>query len=458
MAAVLLDNKVSRIDSTYFRKPFLEVDRIIKAGRHMKVSDVASSVASFGAYALTNNFEYRDEGIPFLRCLNIKDGFVSVADCLFIDEQAHALLHRSAVTPGMVLLTMSGSVGNAAVALPEWSYPMNSNQDIAKITPASVDPYYLAAFLRSRFGQLQMERMPVGSVQQHIFIWMIEDMLVTRLSGSIEGKIGEIIKAAYILRENSLRHTERAEQDLLLNLGLANWSPPEPLSYTANSTIAFASGRLDSQFYRPKYDDILVKIRSAGRTIELGKALLINSRGRQPSYADDGLPVINSKHVRVNRVELDDDNRYAVVEPSSVVIQQGDVLLNGTGVGTIGRTAPYLREQPALPDNHVTVLRATGIDPVYLSVFLNSLPGQLQIEQLIKGSSGQIELYPDDIATIIVWDAPKKTQQKVRDQVLAAFAEEHRAKSLLDAAKLAVEIAIEDSEKAALLYLKDVGV
>jgi len=42
----------------------------------------------------------------------------------------------------------------------------------------------------------------------------------------------------------------------------------------------------------------------------------------------------------------------------------------------------------ALPDNHVTVLRAEAADPIYLSVFLNSQLGQLQIEQQIKGSSG----------------------------------------------------------------------
>ncbi|HWE19199.1 MAG TPA: hypothetical protein VG758_18770 [Hyphomicrobiaceae bacterium] len=140
-----------------------------------------------------------------------------------------------------------------------------------------------------------------------------------------------------------------------------------------------------------------------------------------------------------------------------MVIRKGDVLLNGTGVGTIGRAAPYLREISALPDNHVTVLRTTSLDPVFLSVFLNSLPGQLQIEQLIKGSSGQIELYPDDVAKIIVWEAPKKKQESVRDQVLGAFAQEQKAHALLNTAKRAVEIAIKENEKAALRFLKDVG-
>ncbi len=128
--------------------------------------------------------------------------------------------------------------------------------------------------------------------------------------------------------------------------------------------------------------------------------------------------------------------------------------MNGPGVGTIGRVAAYLHECQAVPDNHVTVLRLRDeLDPVYLSVFLNSIAGQLQVEQRLRGSSGQIELYPNDIAEFRVWLAPKALQQSIRKQVEQSFAQKQRAAQLLDAAKRAVEIAIEDSEAAALAYL-----
>src|SRR5258708_7410444 len=101
------------------------------------------------------------------------------------------------------------------------------------------------------------------------------------------------------------------------------------LSRSAN---VLASGRLDAQFYRPKYHHVQAKLKDTGRAIELGRALHLIARGRQPQYAEDGLQVIISKHVRTNRVVLDDDNRLATEEGSTLVIQDGDVLLNGTGV------------------------------------------------------------------------------------------------------------------------------
>jgi len=81
----------------------------------------------------------------------------------------------------------------------------------------------------------------------------------------------------------------------------------------------------------------------------------------------------------------------------------------------------------------------------------------LQVEQRFRGSSGQIELYPNDIAQFTIWVAPENIQAQVRQSVEASFQAKKRATQLLDAAKRAVEIAIEDSEAAALTYLEGVN-
>ena len=130
------------------------------------------------------------------------------------------------------------------------------------------------------------------------------------------------------------------------------------------------------------------------------------------------MTVINSKHVREGEV-LFTDNRCAYLPEiaNPLTIQTDDVLINGTGVGTIGRCAPYLYEQQALPDNHVTILRTDLLDPVYLSIYLNSIVGKLQVDKHFKGSSGQIELYPNEIGQFLVWNAPEDIQQEIRSKV-----------------------------------------
>jgi len=235
-------------------------------------------------------------------------------------------------------------------------------------------------------------------------------------------------------------------------MGLQDWSAKRALTYTANSKELFSSGRIDSQFFRPTFKVMFDRLASLGNSIPLGGILDVNRRGKQPTYSDIGTPVINSKHVRKNKVVLT-GNRYAEVSENSILIEQGDVLINGTGEGTLGRAAPYLHVQSSIPDNHVTVLRSKQIDPIYLSVFLNSILGQLQIERHIKGSSGQIEIYPTDIEQIVVWIAPDKIQQSIRRSILSVFQSENLSARLLEIAKKSVEIAIEHNEIEALNYL-----
>ncbi|WFS64710.1 hypothetical protein CFBP4996_09130 [Agrobacterium leguminum] len=319
---------------------------------------------------------------------------------------------------------------------------------------ASILPEYLTAFLSCKYGQQEVRRRSRQSINQtNVNPEEVKEILLPVLSLDLQNRLRSAFDLAHVERLAATEKLKTAEDTLLAALGLGDWTPPEPLSYTARASDAFAVGRWDAQYFRPLFSEVEQRLSATGRAIELSAILDVNSRGRQPNYADEGLPVVNSKHVRTNRVVLDDDNRLATEAGSTVIIEKGDVLVNGTGVGTIGRAAAYLHEQKALPDNHVTVLRSSRVDPIYLAVFLNSILGQLQIERHIKGSSGQIELYPSDIAKIVFWDAPDRVQTDVRDAVMSAFNQGRRARDLLEAAKRSVEIAIEDTETAAIAFL-----
>ncbi|HOW74395.1 MAG TPA: restriction endonuclease subunit S [Candidatus Competibacteraceae bacterium] len=295
-----------------------------------------------------------------------------------------------------------------------------------------------------------------GNVQLHLSLDDGRKVPIPRFSADLQTKIVSFFQQSDRARQAAIRQLKNAETTLLRTLGLENWQAPEPLSYIRSSRDAFAAGRLDAEHFQPKFESLITYIKSTGRAKSLGSLLYLNQRGKQPDYADNGLPVVNSKHVISGEVRMDSDNRKAITADNTFLIEPGDVLLNGTGVGTIGRAAPYLHNFKAIPDNHVTILRPRkGIDSVYLAVFLNSVAGRLQVEQRLRGSSGQIELYPNDIAEFTVWDAPSVVQGEIRKQIEDSFQQKQRATELLNTAKRAVEIAIEDSEAAALAYCND---
>ncbi len=263
--------------------------------------------------------------------------------------------------------------------------------------------------------------------------------------------------------DSSQEFYQQAEDLLLSELGLQDWQPTEETVAVKSFAESFlACDRFDAEYYQPKFDQLIARLEEKVELTALGDLLTLNQRGKQPIYIEDeneyelGLPVVNSRHVREGEVILT-DNRYAYLPEIDVplTIQTDDVLINGTGVGTIGRCSPYLYEQEALPDNHVTILRTDLLDSVYLSIYLNSIIGKLFVEKHFKGSSGQIELYPNEIAQFQIWNAPESIQQKIRSKVEASHQKREQSKQLLEIAKTGVERAIETDEATATVWINE---
>lgn len=120
------------------------------------------------------------------------------------------------------------------------------------------------------------------------------------------------------------------------------------------------------------------------------------NRGISPKYIESGgVLVLNQKCVRDGRVDASKARRHDPTQRSVAgrLLEAGDLLVNSTGVGTLGRVAQVLAlDELTIVDSHVTVVRA---DPQqvswnYLGVAL--LDRESEIEGLGEGSTGQTEL------------------------------------------------------------------
>jgi type I restriction enzyme M protein len=408
LAEVQRENEKLRLDSGYFAKPMLAADAVARAYPG-GCDDLGKLFSRFvkGIFDI-NASSYTDEGVPFLRIQNLKNGVVDEGTLAFIPEVVHQQEIKTALRRGDIVLSKTAYPAASLVTVDR----CNTSQDTIATTlsdfgSSNYQPEAVVAYLNSSAGKQLLWRQFQGNVQLHLSLDDGRKVPVPRFSPALQKRISESFQLAQKARESASKSRESAEALLSNLLKLDCWVAPEPLSYVRSSGEAFASGRLDAQHFQPRFQALTEFIDATGQSARLADWLSENQRGRQPEYAEKGLPVVNSKHVLRGDVRLDDDNRNASFGDDDLLIHQGDVLMNGTGVGTIGRCAPYLHAEAAIPDNHVTVLRPKkGLDAVYLSVFLNSMAGQWQVEQRLRGSSGQIELYPNDIGQFRVWVAP----------------------------------------------------
>lgn len=355
---------------------------------------------------------------------------------------------------------MSGSVGNAAVALEDWTYPVNSNQDIAKITTLpQLNPYYLCVALCCRQGQLQMQRLPVGSVQQHTFIWQLEKLLIPICSEPFQQEIEKIYKASQQrLRQSQSLYSE-AESILLEELGLKDWQPPgETIAVKAFSESVGSKGRLDAEYYHPNKQSILDCLANIpGRTI-----------GEHFTSVNETLnPVQIKSDELIQNYDLDDALQFFINEKESVsALELGSTKVRFKKNDVIvSRLRSYLKEI-ALVDTPETancvgssefiVLRPQSeeVNPELLLVYLRSLPVQVILKWCQAGSNHP-RFMEEDLLSIKLPEKLIRAQQQIKQTIRTAIEARRDSKRLLELTKRGVEIAIEQDETAALAWMNE---
>lgn len=129
---------------------------------------------------------------------------------------------------------------------------------------------------------------------------------------------------------------------------------------------------------------------------KLGEVCEIINRGISPKYTNsEGICVLNQKCIRDHKVNFDLSRTHDLTKkiPHERFIQVGDVLVNSTGTGTLGRVA-QIKELPfkTIVDSHITILRPKE-DLFYFPFFGYAL---IFIEEEIskrgEGCGGQTEL------------------------------------------------------------------
>ena len=150
------------------------------------------------------------------------------------------------------------------------------------------------------------------------------------------------------------------------------------------------------------------------------------NRGSAPLYTEDTVTrVLNQKCIRGNRVSIDEARQTdAVNKPvtNERFLKPMDILINSTGVGTLGRVAQILAVTvPTTVDSHITIARPDPkkIDPKYMGFAVGAL--QSEIEALGEGSTGQTELNREKLSGIQVPVPPTRGQQRTIAAILSSL-------------------------------------
>ena len=130
----------------------------------------------------------------------------------------------------------------------------------------------------------------------------------------------------------------------------------------------------------------------------LGDVSSFISRGLSPKYQPGtNEMVLGQTCVRNNIVTLDNAREHNPKQNTDKRVQKWDVLLNSTGIGSLGRVGVvYFDDNNVCFDSHLTVVRSRQESFRYY-LGRNLLSRQKEIENMAVGSTGQTELPKKDV-------------------------------------------------------------
>ncbi len=222
------------------------------------------------------------------------------------------------------------------------------------------------------------------------------------------------------------------------------------------------AGRLDAEYYQKKYEEVVANIvkqkhNSLINIVDITKSIEPGSN----NYADEkGLPFYRvSDYCKFGLSKPDKELTNSYVADNKDLIEKlkpkKDTILFSKD-GSVG-TAYLLREDlngiTSGAILHLQVKNTKEVIPEYLTLALNSKLVQMQAE---RDAGGSIILHwrKEEIEQVVLPIIDYEKQEQIAQLVSESFRLKQESENLLEMAKQAVEIAIEQDEKTAMTFIE----
>ncbi|WP_419800777.1 restriction endonuclease subunit S [Mucilaginibacter sp.] len=458
-----------RIEAEYFDKKFLKVDTIFNIKKYITFFEVADyengrayDSAQFSDIPIENGIRVSKIGDVTQKRTN--ESWVFVSQSEFNNKRGNCLVDDS------ILMTLTGDppdVGKVNMFI-DGSIKSTWNQRVARIyLKDNQNLFYshkvLFIVLSNKYCREQLERYAKGIRQRNLGTECIERLKLPLLSKNLQIKLDKLISSSFVKLSEYKVVYNLAEALLLEDAGLEDLILNKELINVKNFKDSFlVSGRLDAEYYQKKYEEIVSHITTQKHDTLIN--LVTISKSIEPGSAyyteDEGLPFYR----------VSDYNKFGLSEPDKKLTQtfvqdnkeqienlkpkKGTILFSKDGsVGAAYLLRENLNGITSGAILHLQIRDEKKIIPEYLVLALNSKLVQMQAE---RDAGGSIILHwrKEEIEQVVVPIIDYKKQEEIAELIEESFRLKAESERLLEVAKKAVEMAIEEDEEVAIKFIK----
>lgn len=446
LSEVIKSSYSSRWDSFYFQKEFLKDEKIFKTWESLENIAIIKSGTT-----PKDRDETLKTGVVLLKTNDIRNNILldKGDDYFYISEAVNNEMISSQIESNDILINIVGAttevVGRVSF-VPQNFKKANITQAMSfiRLTDSKYSPFFVFIFLQTKYGLKQTRRIARPTGQYNINNIELGSYKVPSVSDTFQSKIESLVKSAHAKLEESKSLYSQAEDLLLGELGLKDWRPKNTLHTTKKFSDFVQSGRLDAEYYQPKYDEIEKAIKSYKGGYDIVSNLfnqnvdVCDYKKTEYNYVEIGDVNVGDGSVSFNKVETSElpDNAKRILHKNDILIskvrpyrgavaiidfEQEDLI--GSGAFTV------LQEKSTYKKETLQILFRTAVYK----------------DWLLKWNVGSS--YPvikdEDILNLPIPILPDQIQTKIASLIQQSFECKAQSKQLLEDAKRMVEEEIE---------------
>lgn len=321
----------------------------------------------------------------------------------FIDDEKFQKLKRFQVRTNDLIISCSGTIGKISIV--KESDPKGIiSQALLILRPdiKAVNPSFLYYFFNTHQGFNALLSASHGAAQQNIAPReVVEKISIPMIELYKQNRIVDILQSYDDLIESNLKRIKMLEE--MAQMIYSEWFVN--FCFAGHEKVKMVKSELGM-------------IPEGWEVKKLGELTNLISRGISPQYNDRAENiVINQRCIRDFRLSLENTRRNSKKVTTEKLVQKGDILINSTGVGTLGRLSQVLVDMHnCTVDSHVTIVRPSKeVTADFIGLQLFAL--QSYFESQGKGATGQTELSRESVSNVDCIVPPKRLRMIFSDIV-----------------------------------------
>lgn len=444
-----------RIDSEYYSKYYLECDKVIHRNSDLLIGEFA-----YVTDGIHTSIEFDEKSdINLISAKSPKGNYFDLSGNGYISYKQHNANPRTALKSGDIILSTVGTIGNCAV-VDDTVLPANSDRHVAIIrVKEKYKPHYVSTFLLCKYGKFQCNRFITGNVQPNLFLDKIRNIAVPYASEPFQEEVTQIVLHALNKREESKAIFGEAEQILKAELGIDDFYPVDEPGFVKTLSSSFLeSGRLDTEYYQPKYEEFEKRMKACGYVLakDICSDIHYGTVPTSPYTIDgSGVPYIKGMNIKNTFVDdLEELDRITGTECLSekYYTKAGDIIISQ--MGTVADCGVISKDHENCLFGSFTIkLRLKNgvpFTPLFVGLYIQLLAKPYYFYRNIAQASVRQNT---DLPTVNNLFIPKLDLDKqflIADKIQYSFSLRNESKKLFESAKHMVEVAIEKGEHIAM--------